>query len=170
MDGVLTDGRLYYGVDGEAMKSFHSRDGLGLKALANSGVHIAVISGRKHQGVNVRLAQLGITEVHQGIAHKLPVLVELMQRLGVQAEEVSFMGDDWNDAPTMRHAGLALAPADAARPIMHLADYVTHCPGGYGAVREVCELILGAQNNFHHLENIGHPPDHETLATDHSNR
>lgn len=164
VDGVLTDGRLFYGPDGEAMKVFHSRDGLGLKALARSGVHIAVISGRSHQGVEVRLQQLGISEVHQGIEHKLPVLEELMRRLGVNADETCFTGDDWNDAPAMRAVALAFAPADATRPILHLANYVTHHAGGAGAVREICELILGAQDNFCLLEDIGINQNQQGIA------
>ncbi|MCG8466075.1 MAG: HAD-IIIA family hydrolase [Xanthomonadales bacterium] len=155
VDGVLTDGRLYYGPEGEALKVFHSRDGLALKALARSGIQVAIISGRQHAGVNVRMQQLGIDEVHQGIEQKLPVLEGIMQRAGVTAEETCFTGDDWNDAPVMRATGLAFAPCDAAGPLHHLAHYVTRHGGGLGAVREICELLLCAHQKLYILETIG---------------
>lgn len=155
VDGVLTDGRLFYGPQGETMKVFHSRDGLGLKALRRSGLEVAIISGRDHPGVSQRMNQLGITQVFQGISNKMPVLETLMNQLNLGAEQVSYMGDDWNDAPAMRGAGLALAPADAAGAIHHLAHYVTRSGGGQGAVREVCELLLDARQKRYVLEEIG---------------
>ncbi|GAB4188241.1 MAG: HAD family hydrolase [Wenzhouxiangellaceae bacterium] len=155
VDGVLTDGRLYYGADGEQLKVFHSRDGLALKALARSDINVGIISGRDHPAVNVRMAQLGIARVHQGIEHKLPVLQAMLDELGLEPQQMCFMGDDWNDAPAMRHAGLALAPADAAGAVRHLAHYVTRSNGGCGAAREACELLLGAHQQLHVLETIG---------------
>lgn len=155
VDGVLTDGKLYYGPDGEAMKVFHSRDGLALKAMALAGIQVAIISGRKHPGVNVRMQQLGIHEIHQEIEQKLPLLEELAQRLGCTLEQTCFTGDDWNDVPAMRAVGLSMAPADAAGAVRHLAHYTTQSPGGQGAAREICEFLLGAQQKLYVLEQIG---------------
>jgi len=155
VDGVLTDGRLFYGPQGETLKVFHSRDGMGLKALARAGVTVAVISGRSHESVNVRLAQLGIERVHQGVEVKLPVLQTIMNELQLSAAETCFIGDDWNDVPAMRHAGLAMAPADAAAGVRRLVDYVASAGGGQGAAREICELLLTARQQLHVLEQIG---------------
>ena len=142
VDGVLTDGILVYGASGEEIKRFHVRDGLAMQAARRAGLEVAVISGRASAAVTRRMSELGIVEVHQGVADKESVLRGLLARLGVKAAETAVMGDDLPDLPLMRIAGLAMAPADAVPEVRRAAGWVSRWVGGHGAVREAVELLL----------------------------
>jgi 3-deoxy-D-manno-octulosonate 8-phosphate phosphatase (KDO 8-P phosphatase) len=145
VDGVLTDGRLRYGPQGEIEKVFHVRDGYGLKALQNAGVRVAVISGRESRAVTRRCAELGIGEVLQGVADKAAAFEALIARLGIAARACACVGDDAPDVALMRRAGLAIAVADAHAEARRAAHRSTRLPGGAGAVREVCDWLLQAR-------------------------
>jgi 3-deoxy-D-manno-octulosonate 8-phosphate phosphatase (KDO 8-P phosphatase) len=145
VDGVLTDGRLYYGAGGEELKVFHVHDGQGLKRLQKAGVTLAIISGRDSAAVARRMQDLGIEHVFQGDEHKLPIFERLLKQLGLTAEQCACVGDDLPDLPLLQRAGLAVAVANAQPVIKQAARYVTVSHGGRGAAREVCDLILAAQ-------------------------
>ncbi|HEX2201059.1 MAG TPA: 3-deoxy-manno-octulosonate-8-phosphatase KdsC [Gammaproteobacteria bacterium] len=145
VDRVLTDGRLYLGDSGEEYKVFHVRDGQGLVMLRDSGVRIAVISGRSSRAVAERMVELGIDYVFQGQADKLGVFEALLNDVGLEPTEVAYVGDDLPDLPVMRQVGLAIAVADAHPWVKQHAHWQTRLPGGQGAVREVCELLMEAQ-------------------------
>ena len=142
VDGVLTDGRLYFGVRGEALKAFHVRDGVGLKQLQRAGLVVAVISGRRSHMVAARCRELGVAHVLQGVADKLAALRRLCARLKLTPAACACVGDDLPDVPLMRAAALSFAVADAHRVARRAADVVTRLPGGRGAVREVCDHLL----------------------------
>jgi 3-deoxy-D-manno-octulosonate 8-phosphate phosphatase (KDO 8-P phosphatase) len=142
VDGVLTDGRLYYGPRGEALKVFHVHDGHGIVRLQRAGVAVAVISGRRSPMVRTRCRELGVRHVFQGVSEKLPVLERLLKRLKITAAECACIGDDLPDLPLMERAGLSFAVADAVAAVRARADRTTRARGGRGAVREVCELLL----------------------------
>jgi 3-deoxy-D-manno-octulosonate 8-phosphate phosphatase (KDO 8-P phosphatase) len=144
VDGVLTDGRLYFGPRGEALKVFHVRDGFGLVRLRQAGIAVAVISGRRSPMVTVRCRELGIEHVHQAIADKLPVFQRLCARLKLTPAACACIGDDLPDLPLMRAAGASFAVADAHPTVRRAAGRVTRLPGGAGAVREVCDLLLAS--------------------------
>lgn len=148
VDGVLTDGRLYFAEDGNELKAFDIQDGHGLKMLMQAGVQCALITGRNTQLVARRAQNLGIPHLLQGREDKLVALRELIGRLGIALEHVAYMGDDWPDLPALRAVGLGIAPANAHQELRTHADYVTALPGGRAAVREVCDLILKAQNRY----------------------
>jgi 3-deoxy-D-manno-octulosonate 8-phosphate phosphatase (KDO 8-P phosphatase) len=150
-DGVLTDGRITLVEGGEERKSFHTRDGHGLVLLHRAGLRSGIISGRTSRLVALRAADLGIAYVRQGALNKLEVFEELIAEVGVETSEVAFVGDDVVDIPLMRRSGFAAAVADASRDTREAAHYVTRLPGGFGAVREVCELILKAQRRWDEL-------------------
>ncbi|MGH8295731.1 MAG: KdsC family phosphatase [Steroidobacteraceae bacterium] len=145
IDGVLTDGRLYYGTRGEALKVFHVRDGLGLKLLAAAGVKVAVISGRRSAMAGRRCRELGIRHLFQGVDDKLAAFQRLRERLGMACGDCACVGDDVQDVPLMREVGLAFAVADAHPRARSAAHVVTTLPGGKGAVREVCDYLLDAR-------------------------
>jgi 3-deoxy-D-manno-octulosonate 8-phosphate phosphatase (KDO 8-P phosphatase) len=145
VDGVLTDGRLHYGPDGERDKVFHVHDGSGIKALAAAGVTIAVISGRKSAAVTQRCAELGIRELQQGVDDKAQALATLLGRLGIAARECACVGDDTPDVPMFKHVGLAIAVAGAHADARRAAHRRTRLGGGAGAVREVCDWLLAAR-------------------------
>ncbi len=145
MDGVLTDGTLHYGPSGEETKIFHVRDGLAIVAAGEVGLAIAVISGRASPAVTRRMAELGVREVHQGVADKVVVLEAMRSRLGLEPPEVAVMGDDIADLGPMERAGLSLAPADAVTEIRRAAHWTSRRPGGSGAVREAIEMLLKAR-------------------------
>jgi len=145
VDGVLTDGRLYLGDDGQEYKAFDSRDGHGMVLLQEGGVRLAVITGRSSNVVQMRMTSLGVTEVHQGCRDKLPVYAALRDRLGLTDEVIGYVGDDVVDLPIMRRVGLGVAVADAQALVKRHAHWCTQAGGGRGAVREVCELILESQ-------------------------
>ena len=142
VDGVLTDGRLYFGVRGEALKAFHVRDGVGLRQLQRAGLEIAVISGRRSPMVAARCRELGVRHVLQGVGDKLAALTRLCARLKLTPAACACVGDDLPDVPIMRAAALSFAVADAHRVARRAADVVTRLPGGRGAVREVCDHLL----------------------------
>lgn len=145
VDGVLTDGRLVYGTTGEDTKVFYVRDGYAIVAAQAAGLDIAVVSGRASAAVTRRLEELGVREVHQGIADKVALLPRLCARRQIVPSQVAFMGDDLPDLPLLGRVGLALAPADAAREVRRVAHWVTKLPGGSGAVREAIEWLLRAR-------------------------
>lgn len=142
VDGVMTDGRIYYGVRGEALKVFNVRDGLGIRAALAAGITVAVISGRRSAMVSRRCRELGIKQVVQGADDKWPVLNRLLKRLKLDVAECACIGDDIVDVPMMKKAGLAFAVADAHPAACHAAHRVTKLGGGCGAVREVCDYLL----------------------------
>jgi 3-deoxy-D-manno-octulosonate 8-phosphate phosphatase (KDO 8-P phosphatase) len=144
-DGVLTDGRITLVGDADEEKSFHTRDGHGLVLLHRAGLRSGIISGRTSSAVVRRAKDLGIEYVRQGALDKIEVFDELMASVGVETDEVAFVGDDVTDIPLMLRSGLAVAVADATPDTLAAAHYVTKLRGGKGAVREVCELILKAQ-------------------------
>ena len=144
VDGVLTDGRLFISPAGEEFKVFHVRDGSGLVAVQRAGVTVAIVSGRSSEAVTRRAAELGIRHVRQGVAEKAAELESLMRELGVAAAETACVGDDTPDLPMLRVAGLAVAVADAHPALRAVAHWITPSPGGRGAVREVCDLLLSA--------------------------
>jgi 3-deoxy-D-manno-octulosonate 8-phosphate phosphatase (KDO 8-P phosphatase) len=143
-DGVLTDGRITLIGGDDEQKSFHTRDGHGLVLLHRAGLRSGIISGRASSAVVRRAADLGISYVRQGALDKLAVFDALLAEAGVAPAAVAFVGDDVTDIPLMRRCGLAAAVADATEDTRAAAHYVTKLPGGFGAVREVCELILKA--------------------------
>jgi 3-deoxy-D-manno-octulosonate 8-phosphate phosphatase (KDO 8-P phosphatase) len=148
VDGVLTDGRLYYGAGGEELKVFHVHDGQGLKRLQAAGVTLAIISGRDSAAVTRRMQDLGIEHVFQGDEQKLPIFEQLLKRLDIAAEHCACVGDDLPDLPLLQRAGLAVAVANAQPAIKQAAHHVTTAHGGRGAAREVCDLILAAQGRL----------------------
>ncbi|MGH7384105.1 MAG: KdsC family phosphatase [Candidatus Rokuibacteriota bacterium] len=145
VDGVLTDGGLFVSASGEDTKRFHVHDGLALVAALEAGLRIAVLSSRASAAVTRRMAELGVGEVHQGVADKAGALDALRERLGLEVAEVAMMGDDLPDLPAMARAGLALAPANAAPEVKRAAHWVARRRGGDGAVREVLEMLLRAR-------------------------
>ncbi|MGH8377685.1 MAG: 3-deoxy-manno-octulosonate-8-phosphatase KdsC [Gammaproteobacteria bacterium] len=147
VDGVFTDGRLYYGTNGEEMKTFHVRNGHGIKLLLKHGIQAAVISGRKSTAVTRRMRELGITHVFQGNDDKRPILEKLLQKLGLDPQQTACVGDDLADLPLMAATGLSIAVADAHPEVRARAQFVTLARGGEGAVREVCDLIIAARNS-----------------------
>jgi len=148
VDGVLTDGRLYYSDEGIESKAFHVRDGSGLKMLREAGITLAVITGRRARCVEHRMRDLGIEHLHQGVENKRSCMEALLRELGLKPEEAGFMGDDLIDLPVMRLCGFSAAPADAAPLARQQALMVTPHEGGRGAVRDVCEFILEAQGRL----------------------
>jgi 3-deoxy-D-manno-octulosonate 8-phosphate phosphatase (KDO 8-P phosphatase) len=145
VDGVLTDGRLYFGPSGEALKAFHVRDGAGLVAVQRAGIAVAIISGRSSEAVARRAEELQIRHVRQGVHDKARELQALLAHLNIVADQSACVGDDTPDLPMMKLAGLAVAVADAAPEVTSAAHWVTTCKGGRGAVREVCDLLLHAR-------------------------
>ena len=145
VDGVMTDGRLYFGSGGEENKVFHVRDGAGIKLVQQLGITVAVISGRRSPPTVQRCRELGIAEVFLGVEDKERAFTALCTRLGVSARECACIGDDTTDLPLLRQAGLAVAVADAHPEARRAAHRSTTLAGGQGAVREVCDWLLGAR-------------------------
>lgn len=146
VDGVLTDGKLWYMEGGEEIKPFHAHDGLGLKLLREQGIEIALITARESRMVEKRARDLGIEHVYQGQKDKLGVFTMLLESFGLGAEQSSYTGDDLPDLAVMQRAGLAIAVANAHAWIKPHAHWMTRHSGGNGAVREVADLLLLAQN------------------------
>lgn len=146
VDGVLTDGRLYFGPRGEALKVFHVRDGHGIKLLQQAGIEVAVVSGRRSTATRSRCRELGIRHLVQGAADKLAAVEALRARLGVARERCACVGDDTPDIALMQAVGLAFAVADALPAVRRIADRTTALGGGRGAVREVCDFLLKARS------------------------
>jgi 3-deoxy-D-manno-octulosonate 8-phosphate phosphatase (KDO 8-P phosphatase) len=145
VDGVLTDGRLWFGAEGEVLKAFNVRDGLGIKRLRSAGIDVAIISGRSSPAVAARMRELGVAEVMQGVDDKGAALAALLARRGLSGEECACLVDDTPDLPMMRAVGLPAAVADAEPEVIAAARHVTRRPGGAGAVREFCDWLLAAR-------------------------
>ena len=150
VDGVLTDGALYLSDSGDEIKAFSSLDGHGLKMLHESGVELAIITGRTSRSVELRARNLGIAWLFQGASDKTRVYAELLAARGLEAGATAFMGDDVVDLPVLRRCGLALTVPEAPLAVKQSADYVTRAGGGRGAAREACELIMHAQGTLEH--------------------
>lgn len=148
VDGVLTDGKIIINDQGFESKHFDVRDGHGLKVLMRYGVGVALITGRRSSVVEHRARDLGIDEVYQGVWNKVEVFEKILLKLNLSPEQTAFVGDDIVDIPVMRRVGFAAAVRDASEDTKKIAHYVTKKRGGRGAVREVCELILKAQDNW----------------------
>ena len=148
VDGVLSDGLIYMGNNGEELKAFNVRDGYGIRCALTSGIEVAIITGRKAKLVEDRCQTLGITHLYQGQSDKLLAFRELVSKLAVRPDEVAYIGDDLIDWPVMAEVGLSVAVADAHPLLLPRANYVTRINGGRGAVREVCDLLLLAQGKL----------------------
>ena len=148
VDGVLTDGSLIFGDDGQEYKAFHSRDGHGMKMLQASGVEMAFITGRMSEVVKHRARNVKVSHVYQGQIDKLPAYEKLKDKLKLQPEEIAVVGDDVVDLPIMLRSGLAIAVSDAHPVVKQYAHWITPSAGGKGAAREVCELIMEAQGSL----------------------
>ena len=142
VDGVLTDGTIYYGNAGEEFKGFNIKDGLGIKLLQRAGLRVAIITGRNSVIVARRAAELGIEDVIQGREDKLTALQSLCAERGLDLAQCAYMGDDLPDLAAIRAVGLGMTVQDAAQPVLQAADWVSNLRGGAGAVREACETIL----------------------------
>lgn len=148
VDGVLTDGTLLYGPAGEELKAFSAHDGHGIKMLAASGVACALLSGRRSAAVAQRAAELGITEVLQGIEDKLAVFQRIAREKGLTPESTGYMGDELVDLPVLTRCGFACAPHEAPEAVRSRVHYVARAAAGRGAAREVCELVMRAQQKL----------------------
>lgn len=161
VDGVLTDGRLFIGAQGEVMKAFDVRDGHGLKLLREAGIEVAILTARRSDIVAARAKELGIARVLQGQADKLTGFTHLLAETGVAADACGYIGDDWPDLPVLARAGFAATVADACTEAKSAAHWISGAPGGRGAVRELAEFILKAQSRFDdllrkHTEGVSH--------------
>jgi len=151
VDGVLTDGRLYYGNSGEEMKAFNIQDGLGIKLLQQGGIQVGIITGRVSKLVQRRATELGINPVIQGREDKLTALNELMLTANLSLDEVAFVGDDLPDLAVIKKVGLGITVANGSTTLKSAADWQTTKKGGDGAIREVAEMLLSCQDNLAHL-------------------
>jgi 3-deoxy-D-manno-octulosonate 8-phosphate phosphatase (KDO 8-P phosphatase) len=151
VDGVLTDGRIYIGEQGETFKAFSTLDGHGLKLLKQGGIEPIVITGRDAPAVRRRVADLGLTHAFFGVKDKLACAVPVLAQLGIDWPQVAAMGDDWPDLPLLARAGLGIAPPGAHAEVKAVAGYITQAPAGYGAAREACDLLLVAAGQYERL-------------------
>lgn len=145
VDGVLTDGTIFYTDQGTQAKKFHVHDGVGMQMLMRSGIEIAVISGKESAAARHRLVELGVKYIYQGIENKTVAFCELKRKLNLENQQIAYVGDDLPDLPVLAQAGLKIAVANAVSVVLENVDWVASKAGGYGAVREVCEMILHAQ-------------------------
>ncbi len=156
VDGVLTDESLFYTEHGD-FKCFNAKDGLALRLLVDSNIHVAIVTGRKSQAVCKRMAELKITDILEGVENKRIALENLQKKWGLPWKNIAFMGDDLIDLPAFKCCGLKLAPQNACEEVLNIADWVSSKPGGKGAVRQAAELLLKAQgiwqNWVQHFEN-----------------
>lgn len=148
VDGVFSDGRIYLGNAGEELKAFHTKDGFGMKAIMQAGIEIAIITGRQSNIVENRMKALGVSHIYQGIENKLSLYQSLLSDLNLQKDEVAYIGDDVVDLPVMLDCGLGIAVFDAHPLVLQSADLITTTKGGFGAVREVCDLFLQCHNKL----------------------
>ena len=151
VDGVLTDGSITYSDGGEELKTFNARDGFGLNLLRQTGVEVGIITARQSQALERRCQDLGISHLHQGKRNKVAVFREITNDLGLQGNEVAYVGDDWLDLPLLTQVGLAVTVADAVPEMKDFVDFVTRRNGGHGAVREVCDLIIDGKGMYQQL-------------------
>ncbi|WP_104400026.1 3-deoxy-manno-octulosonate-8-phosphatase KdsC [Vibrio penaeicida] len=148
VDGVFSDGLVYMGNQGEELKTFHTRDGYGIKALMSAGVEIAIITGRQSKIVENRMTALGISLIYQGQDNKLKAYADICEKLNIAPEQTGYIGDDLIDWPVMEQVGLKVCVADGHPLLVKRANYVTNIKGGHGAVREVCDLVLEARGDL----------------------
>ncbi len=148
VDGVFSDGRIYLGNAGEELKAFHTKDGFGVKALIASGVEVAIITGRNSSIVSNRMKALNVTHIMQGQEDKLPALLSLTKKLRLSLDQVAYIGDDVPDLPCIHNVGLGIAVEDSHPLVLEGANYITFTRGGFGAVREVCDLIMQSQGTL----------------------
>jgi 3-deoxy-D-manno-octulosonate 8-phosphate phosphatase (KDO 8-P phosphatase) len=149
VDGVFTDGRMYLTDDGISCKAFHARDGLGIKMLQKAGIEVAIITGCPSKLVQIRMQQqLGLQHIYRDQKNKIACYEELKNKLSLRDEEIAFIGDDINDISVIKRCGLGIAVANAMPAVQKYAKWQTQLPGGSGAVREICELVLQAQNSL----------------------
>ena len=148
VDGVLTDGRLYYSESGQESKAFSTQDGAAIKMLAATGVGIAIITGRQSNIVARRATELGVQHVYQGAADKARALEDLVTRTGIDRPQIAHVGDDLPDLPLFNRVGVKFTVPGAHPEIVERADYVTRAPAGIGAVREICHLLMTAQETW----------------------
>jgi 3-deoxy-D-manno-octulosonate 8-phosphate phosphatase (KDO 8-P phosphatase) len=151
VDGVLTDGRLYFDAKGETLKVFHVRDGHGIKMARQGGIEVALVSGRRSDAAFHRARELGITRFYEGVRDKVAILEELLAALNLTLREAAAVGDELVDLPLFHRVGLGVAVADAPPEVRAAAHWITTLPGGKGAVREVCDLLLKAQGRWEAL-------------------
>ncbi len=154
VDGVLSDGSIYLGNQGEEYKSFNTKDGFGIKALQNAGIAVAIITGRSSSIVTERMKSLGVRHVYQGQSDKMLSYQSLLADLELTPEQVAYIGDDVVDLPVMQDCGLGVAVADAHPLVRQKADYVTSLSGGRGAVRELCDLMLESRGVLHQAQGM----------------
>ena len=148
VDGVLTDGGLYFSEGGETLKRFHTLDGHGIKLLQRAGITPAVVTGRDSKALRLRLAALGVTHAHFGTEDKRPAAEAVLAALGLDWTQAAAMGDDWPDLPVLTRCAFACAPPNAQAEVLAQADYVTRKRGGHGAARELCDLLLVASGRY----------------------
>jgi 3-deoxy-D-manno-octulosonate 8-phosphate phosphatase (KDO 8-P phosphatase) len=148
VDGVLTDGNLWYSPTGEEMKAFHAFDGHGVKMLGESGVRLALLTGRKSAAVAARARELGIEHVLQGVGEKRDTYEALLRRLGLKADATGYMGDDLVDLPVLMRCGFACTVPDSPEEVRKRVHYVASAPAGRGAARETCEYVMRAQGTL----------------------
>jgi len=148
VDGVLSNGKVYYSNQGEALKSFNIKDGLGIKQLLNQGIELAIITGRQSEIVEKRATELGIKHLYQGKSDKQQAYDELLDQLQLKPSQVAYVGDDLPDLPLMKQSGLSFSVQDGYYLLLEQADWVTKSIGGNGAVREITDLLLSAQDKL----------------------
>ncbi|MBT1071026.1 KdsC family phosphatase [Pelotalea chapellei] len=148
VDGVMTDGRIIYDGNGLESKFFNVKDGHGIKMLQRHGVEIGIITGRTSIVVDIRARELGISIVYQGALKKLECYNEIKLKTGLSDDQIAYIGDDIVDVPVMRRVAFSASPSDGLQEVRNLADYVTSCAGGKGAVREVCDMIIKARGGW----------------------
>jgi 3-deoxy-D-manno-octulosonate 8-phosphate phosphatase (KDO 8-P phosphatase) len=148
VDGIMSDGKIYFSASGDELKAFNILDGLGLKQLMAAGITVAVITGRRSPLTEKRMTDLGIPHLLQGREDKRTALLEIVDLLGIPASDVAYMGDDLPDLPALRYAGLGITVPNGYWLLQEHADYCTRSRGGDGAVREVCDLILASQGKL----------------------
>lgn len=151
VDGVFTNGQIFMDDHGDEHKAFHVLDGQGIRWLLEAGIHVAIISGRNAKGVELRMQQLGIQHIFQGVSDKIPVYEKLLAALKLSDKDAAFVGDDLLDVPVLRRVGFGVAVANAVAEVKQFVQWTTKNSGGQGAIREVCELLLKAQGHWDKL-------------------
>ncbi|MCF2649122.1 KdsC family phosphatase [Niallia circulans] len=151
VDGVLTDGKLLIGSDGNEYKNFNVKDGMGISIAKYAGIKFGIITGRKSNSVTIRARELGIEYLFQGVDNKLEILDSIIKKLNINKREICYMGDDLNDLPIIREVGISFAPNDAIDLVKKSVNKVTSATGGNGAVREMIDIILKEQFNYDKL-------------------
>lgn len=151
VDGVMTDGRIIWDANGTEIKFFNVKDGHGIKLVQRAGIQVGIITGRVSPVVNLRAKELGIEILYQGSLRKQESYEEIKRHTGLADHQIAYMGDDVIDVPVMRRVGFSAAPADALPEVLKVADYIAHARGGWGAVRELCDLLLKGRGMWQEL-------------------